>query len=104
MVLFFYDSSYDGILSVHSYHNEIYAGESNIEWLRGEPPGTIRRMIRTPEWNMTLSYPEDPLYGLDGALFNLDDDPAETRNLFFDPKYRAEIIKLREQLIDWVKT
>ncbi len=82
--------------------SEIYTGaESSMQWLAGEPAGTIRRMIRTDEWNMSVHYPQDPVYGPDGSLFDLVEDPAETRNLYYDPKYRDVAIKLRQRIIDW---
>ncbi len=84
--------------------SEIYAGETDIEWLRGERPGTIRRMIRTEEWNLSAFYPEDPLYGPDGSLYNLVEDPAEKHNLYYDPKYRDIVTRLRKQLIDWAQS
>jgi hypothetical protein len=82
--------------------SEIYAGEADLEWLRGEPPGTIRRMIRTEEWSMSLFYPEDPFYGPDGALYNVVTDPGQIQNLYYDRKYKDIVVGLRNQIIDWV--
>ena len=82
--------------------SEMFAGEANIDWLRGEPPGTIRRMVRTPGWKMSVTYPEDPLYGPDGSLYNLIEDPAETRNLYYSTRYRPVVMQLRERLMDWI--
>ena len=82
--------------------SEIYAGKYDLQWLRGEPAGTVRRMIRTPEWNMSVYYPEDPLYGPDGSLYDLIEDPSETNNLYYQSKYRAVVTKLHKRLTEWV--
>ena len=81
--------------------SEIYHGPTDKEWLRGEAPGTIPRMIRTHEWQMAVNYPEDPLYGPDGALYNRIEDPAENENLYYDRKYRDVVQRLGEQLANW---
>ncbi len=82
--------------------SEIYTGKCDMDWLRGEAPGSIRRMIRTEEWCFAMNYPEDPQCGPDGALYNVVEDPDEVKNLYDDKKHGAVIANLRKQLIDWV--
>jgi hypothetical protein len=84
--------------------SEIYTGELDAAWLKGEAPGSIRRMIRTEEWCLAINYPEDPIYGPDGVLFNLVEDSPEINNLYYDPKHREVVANLRDQLIQWVES
>ena len=61
--------------------SEIYSGKCDMDWLRGEAPGSIRRMIRTEEWCFAMNYPEEPLYGPDGSLYNVAEDPEQLHNV-----------------------
>ena len=36
-----------------------------------------------------------------GELYNLDDDPWEMKNLYFDPRYRNKVAELKNDLLDW---
>ena len=51
------------------------------------------RMIRTPAWKLTLRHP----YGPD-ELYNLEDDPEEKQNVFYQPKFAATRSDLRKKL------
>ena len=37
-----------------------------------------------------------------GELYDLEKDPWEMRNLYFDPEFGAVIHSLRRQLLDWI--
>ncbi len=61
--------------------------------------GTGRRvMIRTEEWK--LIYFVDKT-NPDGALYNLQEDPGEVKNLYYSPKYKEIIKKLEAIVTDW---
>jgi len=54
------------------------------------------RMIRTREWKYVHRYPYGP-----HELYNLANDPNERKNLIDEPKQKARIRKMRQQLADW---
>ena len=54
-----------------------------------------KRMLRTPEYKL-IDYGAD--FRTQWELFNMADDPAETRNLADDPAYRAVLSALAARL------
>jgi len=44
--------------------------------------------------------PDQPV----GELYNLDEDPWEMNNLFYDPAYQDKVAELRLDLMDWLST
>ena len=75
---------------------EIDHSSSQYPFLR---EGTGRRvMIRTEEWK--LIYFIDKI-NPDGALYNLQEDPGEVKNLYYRPKYKEIIKKLESIVNDW---
>lgn len=71
---------------VESYNN-IY-GSDSANWAR---------TIRTSEWRYTM-YPA----GRGEQLFRLRDDPDETKNLAFDPRYGHVRTRMRDRLLELV--
>lgn len=57
------------------------------------------RMVRTPEWKLVRHYKAD---GLD-ELYDLKNDPGETRNLYNDPSSRVVKTGLQTMLDAWMK-
>ena len=51
--------------------------------------------VRTDTWKY-IHY-----FGEDGELYNLKEDPLETRNLFNISKYHNIITELKSRLLDW---
>jgi uncharacterized sulfatase len=58
------------------------------------------RAVRTDEWKLVRYHFTN---GLD-ALYNLRDDPGETRNLYNDPNARQMRQQLQERLTAWMRT
>jgi arylsulfatase A-like enzyme len=65
--------------------------------LRGSDPMDWARSIRTTEWRYT-TYPG----GKGEQLFRLRDDPNETKNLAFDPRFAHARTLLRDRLLEQV--
>jgi choline-sulfatase/uncharacterized sulfatase len=66
------------------------------------------KSVRKGDWRLVF-YP-DGMFAADGhphfgELYNLQADPWEMRNLYFDPQYAAVVAELRGDLLNWlVKT
>ena len=58
------------------------------------------RMIRTPHWKLVRHYQSD---GLD-ELYDLQNDPGETRNLYDNEKHRAVRDDLQGKLAAWQRS
>lgn len=56
------------------------------------------KMVRTRRWKLNY-YPT-----CDGELYDLENDPGETRNLWADPKYADVLQSLRQNLLQWLIT
>ena len=57
------------------------------------------RMVRTQRWKYVHRYPDGP-----NELYDLVNDPLETRNLVDDPAYTGRISELRADLETWYET
>ena len=57
------------------------------------------RMIRTQRWKYVHRYPDGP-----NELYDLVNDPLETRNLVDDPAHSARVSRLRTDLEAWYDT
>jgi arylsulfatase A-like enzyme len=55
------------------------------------------RMIRTGDWKLVRHHMCNGL----NELYNLADDPAETRNLYYRPAARATRDALQQKLSEW---
>ncbi|MCX6624578.1 MAG: sulfatase-like hydrolase/transferase [Acidobacteria bacterium] len=59
------------------------------------------KALRWGPWRF-VSYPRE-MFGADvGELYNLDDDPDETRNLYHDRASQSVVSESRRLLIDWL--
>ncbi len=56
------------------------------------------KMVRTRRWKLNY-YP-----GEGGELYDLENDPGETRNLFNDPARRGIVSDLKGAILDWMVT
>ena len=52
--------------------------------------------VRWKNWRL-VKYPDD------WRLFDLKDDPQETKNLIYEPKHQAMVKQLRQQLFEQLK-
>ena len=56
------------------------------------------KMVRTKRWKLNY-YPT-----CDGEMYDLENDPGETRNLWGDPGSAGEFRRLRSALLNWLIT
>ena len=54
------------------------------------------RMVRTEEWKYIHRYPYGP-----HELYDLHEDPLESRNLYQDTRFAPRVIELKRSLDDW---
>ncbi|MFC1764942.1 sulfatase [Planctomycetota bacterium] len=84
-------------------------GISMKSWLQGnatptrdfvvtELPSNRARMLRTKDYKY-VTYADDPV----DMLFNMKNDPGETRNLATDSSHAMVLSDLKQTLIDWEK-
>jgi len=78
--------------------SEIDHSQSMYDELRH---GTGRRvMVRTREWKL-IAFMDARVEEKDGALYHLQTDPGETKNLFGDPKYAGVVARLEDLARQW---
>ncbi|MFQ5930011.1 MAG: sulfatase, partial [Acidobacteriota bacterium] len=58
------------------------------------------RMIRTPKWKLVRHYFANFLH----ELYNLEEDPEETKNLYRNPAYQQIRGQLQKRLIEWQRS
>lgn len=91
-------------------------GQDLSPLLRGEAGNPARVGVTEFAWSKSLRqgpwryvfypramFPNEYPQGF-GELYNLDDDPWEMRNLFFEPAHRDTRERLRAELLDWLVT
>jgi choline-sulfatase/uncharacterized sulfatase len=62
------------------------------------------KSIRTLRWRL-VHYPTELFPGQNvGELYDLDNDPWEMRNLYYQPEHRNRVAELRAALLDWLIT
>ncbi len=71
-------------------------GITEFPWSRSVRKGKFRLV-----WYARDKFAKDYPQGF-GELYDLEDDPWEMRNLYFDPAYRATVEELRGELLDWL--
>jgi len=86
-----------------------YPGRSLRALAEGTPPDDWRevqfceygdvRMIRTPRYKLVLRSPDGP-----HELFDLQEDPRECTNVFLEPRSRALVAQLTDQLDEYFRT
>jgi arylsulfatase len=80
----------------------ITGGGMEMPFVPGKGVGEIRhpdsKMARTARWKLN-HYP-----GNGGELYDLANDPGETRNLYADPAHAGVVADLRRQMLDWMIT
>jgi arylsulfatase A-like enzyme len=80
----------------------ITGGELEMPYVAGQGVGDIRhpdsKMVRTERWKLNY-YP-----GNGGELYDLSNDPGETRNLYTDPAQTKVVVDLRQRILDWMIT
>ncbi len=80
----------------------ITGGSLDMPFVPGRGVGGIRhpdaKMVRTPRFKLNY-YP-----GHGGELYDLEEDPGETRNLYRDPSRGSVVRELEGRLLDWMIT
>jgi arylsulfatase A-like enzyme len=78
----------------------ITGGNRDFRFVPGEGIKGIRhpdaKMVRTRRWKLNY-YP-----GHGGELYDLVNDPGETRNLYEHPERKGTVTELKELLLDWM--
>jgi arylsulfatase A-like enzyme len=65
--------------------------------------GTGRRvMVRTKKWKLVF-FMDDRVVDKDGALYDMENDPWEQRNLYGQAKYADQVRKLEQLAEKWDK-
>jgi arylsulfatase len=74
----------------------------DMRFVKHEGVGGIRhpdaKMVRSARWKLNY-YP-----GHGGELYDLENDPGETRNLYSAPEHAAVVASLKGRLLDWMIT
>jgi arylsulfatase A-like enzyme len=80
----------------------INSGRLDMPYEPGKGVGGIlhpdAKMVRTKRWKLNY-YP-----GYEGELYDLQNDPGETRNLIRDPDKQGIAAELKGRLLDWLIT
>jgi len=70
--------------------------EAVFGFMSNEFNAPSRQMIRTKVWKLILTRPEK-----DSMLFDLANDPLETKNLYGKSEYREKELELKTKLLSW---
>ena len=80
----------------------ITGGGLEMPYVPGQGVGGIRhpdsKMVRTGRWKLNY-YP-----GNGGELYDLSNDPGETRNLYAEAAHARVVVELRQRILDWMIT
>jgi len=74
----------------------------------GVTENPLSRSVRKGPWRLVV-YPEE-MFATEspdrsvGELYDLDADPWEMNNLFYDPAHRARVAEMQADLLDWLLT
>ncbi|OPZ86279.1 MAG: Arylsulfatase [bacterium ADurb.Bin429] len=80
-------------------HAEMHrVGVTEFAWSKSIRKGNFRLVYYTPDY-----FPDEYPNGF-GELYDLDADPWEMTNLFFDPAYAEVVHDLRKEMLDWLVT
>jgi arylsulfatase len=74
-------------------------GVTENAWSKSIRKGNWRYVHYVPEM-FAEEQPDGPV----GELYDLDDDPWEMTNLFYDPGHREKVAEMREALLNWLVT
>jgi arylsulfatase len=92
----------DAVFAENIIPEVITGGTSDFFYVPGEGIKGIRhpdaKMVRTARWKLNY-YP-----GHGGELYDLAEDPGETRNLYGDAAHQATARELKGRLLDWLIT
>lgn len=92
----------DVVFSENIIPEVITTSSLNLYYKKGEGVGGVRhpdsKMVRSHRWKLNY-YPDGY-----GELYDLENDPGETRNLYDDPLHRKVVIELKGRLLDWLIT
>lgn len=71
-------------------------GSTFRDFIVSEAPGNRGRMVRSTRFKLIVYY-KDPA----GLLFDMIEDPGETRNLYHDPKHTKVVKEHKKMLLEW---
>jgi len=72
-------------------------GVTEFAWSKSVRKGSYRYVYYPPGM-----FPEEYPDGGFGELYDLDNDPWEMKNLYFEPKYADVVRELKQDLLDWI--
>jgi choline-sulfatase/uncharacterized sulfatase len=79
-------------------HVELHRiGLTEFAWSKSVRKGRYRYVCYLPEM-----FPDDYPNGSFGELYDLEADPWEMQNLYFDPEYADVVRGLQADLLDWL--
>ncbi len=83
---------------LHGRGGEVHkVGVTEFAWSKSVRKGRFRFVYYPPEMFAGQDGCEDF-----GELYDLEKDPWEMNNLYFDPQYRDRVAELRRDLLDWL--
>jgi len=92
----------EAVFSENIIPEVITGGAVDMPYVPGKGVAGIRhpdaKMVRTRRWKLN-HYP-----GNGGELYDLSNDPGETRNLYADPAHASVVGDLQRQILDWMIT
>lgn len=95
-------SARDAVFAENIIPEVITSGKLNMRYEPGKGVGGIRhpdaKMVRTRRWKFNY-YP-----GHACELYDLQNDPGETRNLYRDPQSQQIVAEMKQRILDWMIT
>jgi arylsulfatase A-like enzyme len=92
----------DAVFSENIIPEVITSGSLDFEFEKGKGIKGVRhpdaKMIRTKRWKLVR------YAGGEGELYDVENDPAEDRNLYGQPAQRATVAVLQDRLLEWLMT
>ena len=70
---------------------------ANVDSVKSKSSPSLRTVISKEGWKLSLSNRDK------SQLFNLNDDPLETTNLFYKEEYRETVEELTAKILEWQK-
>ena len=92
----------DAVFSENVIPEVITGGNRDFYFEKGKGVKGVRhpdaKMVRTRRWKLNF------YAGGEGELYDLENDPGETRNLYGDAAHAEKVAELKERLLRWLMT
>ncbi|MFC1677117.1 sulfatase [Planctomycetota bacterium] len=86
-------------------HKELHKiGVTEAPWSKSVRKGKFRLVRYTENMFSKQEYGDDGYEGAFGELYDLEADPWEMKNLYFDPKYADVVAEMNNDLLEWLIT